>query len=498
MFRSSRKSRQQNFGYSSLEEKRLLAGDVSVVENVNLYLRGDNLDNQIEVVVAGDELRINGLDGTTINGQESFVVQGASVTESGVTFEGGLRGHFGSGHDNVEVRDVVFEAKSILYGGTGNDIIDVVDSQFLDGAVIQTFDGDDSVSTSGSHFEGDFYVFTLDGRDSVSSIDTSFNGKSIVVTGEHSDTIHSENNHYMGDVNLILSHNGNDEVQLVNPVVGENQLGVFLGNHDDTIGVDLTDASVDSTIRIAGQAGTDQSSGMTMSDEAAGNTSVFSIEKGELVYESAVGGVENVNSVERVYAEPSILDSDGNFTNTYSQQYAAAVVLETTQTIKQIEWSGAYQRDLFTDSLPDLGDNFVIEIIEDDGEPDTFDEFGRIQAFDPSSITKIEVGSASRVVAGEISYGEFGVKPVYDYTANIEFTMEAGKKYWVSIYTDLKREQAMNGDLWEWGSNRSLENVSPTTLFSGGFTQNESLWSQSESEGPVYAEYVEMDLRLRS
>jgi len=129
--KSNRKNRQRGFRYSSLEERRLLAGDVRVVENVNLYLRGDNLDNQIEIVVEDDELRINGLDGTTINGKDSFVVQGTSVTESGVTFEGGLRAHFGPGHDDVQVIDAIFESSSIVYGGTGDDNIDVVDSQFL-------------------------------------------------------------------------------------------------------------------------------------------------------------------------------------------------------------------------------------------------------------------------------------------------------------------------------------------------------------------------------
>ncbi len=503
MFKTSRDKGHRGFKYTSLEERRLLAGDVRVVENGNLYLRGDSLDNQVEVVVEGDELRINGLNGTTINGQESFTVQGTSVTKTGVTFEGGLRGHFGPGHDAVEVRDAVFESKSIIYGGTGDDSIALVDGQFLGGAVVQTYDGNDSISTLGSHFEGDFHAFTLDGQDSVSAIDSSFNGKSIVVTGEHSDTIHSENNQYMGDVNLILSLNGNDEVRLIDPVVGESQLGVFLGNHNDTIGVDLSDASVEGSIRIAGQAGVDQSSGMTMSDEVADSTMVFGVEKGELVFESAIGGIENVNYSQPSYTaiyDSSIYDS----TDTYSEQYATAVVLETTQTIGQIEWLGAYGRDIGArEGLPELDDSFVIEIFEGTVDPDDVDPYRALPPVDASSITRFEVGSANRIEVGELSFtdaDEPKTAPLYEYFTDIEYTMEAGKTYWVSIYTEVDGEQTAFGNTWGWGAG---EESSTHTLFNiGNASRNESMWSSSKAEGAKSLQRINvdiaMDLRLRS
>ena len=76
MFLKSNRCKRLN--YSSLEDRRLLAGNIRVVENVHLYIRGDQADNQFEVVVEGDQLQINGLDGTTINGEDSFVVAGAN------------------------------------------------------------------------------------------------------------------------------------------------------------------------------------------------------------------------------------------------------------------------------------------------------------------------------------------------------------------------------------------------------------------------------------
>ena len=110
---------------------------------------------------------------------------------------------------------------------------------------------------------------TLDGEDSVSLSDSKLSGDSIVVTGQGADSIQSEDNHYLGEVNLILPLEGNDTVELTNPVVGEYQLGVFLGNGDDTIHGDLTDSTIEGTIRIAGQAGVDQVPEFVMSEVAA-------------------------------------------------------------------------------------------------------------------------------------------------------------------------------------------------------------------------------------
>ena len=59
MFLKSHRCKRLN--YNSLEDRRLLAGNIRGVENVHLYIRGDQADNQFEVVVKGDQLQINGL-----------------------------------------------------------------------------------------------------------------------------------------------------------------------------------------------------------------------------------------------------------------------------------------------------------------------------------------------------------------------------------------------------------------------------------------------------
>ncbi len=485
--KSSRGRLQRPASYSSLEERRLLAGNVTVVEDGHLYIRGDQADNQFEVVVEDGQLRINGLDGTTINRKDSFVVSGATVTESGVSFEGGLRAHLGPGHDNFSVNDAVFESSSIIYGGSGDDTIDVVDSQFLDRTLIQTFDGSDNVSVSGSRFEGDFYAITLEGQDTVSSIDSAFEALSIVATGNHSDTIHSEGSHYMGEVNLLLGQNGGDKVQLTNPVVGQHQLGVFTGNHSDTIGLDLRDATVAGTIRVSGQAGTDHSSGMTMGDEIAEATTVVSVEKDAFVFQSQLGGIENVVkglNTARVPIESGTFEDDG--INSHIFQFATPVVLETTETIKQFDWSGTYARDNLSLGLPDLPDNFVIEVYEDagDGAPDL------------DSLVRFEVGGANRTAVGELDSQLYGKVPLYGFSAEAEYTMQAGTRYWVSIYTELAEGDGPNG--WQWSAGFSLDKTDET-LVNEGYNDAEINWRVAgPGSDPAIAQSTQMDLRLRA
>ena len=45
-----RKPKKSNLNYGFLEERNLLAGDVTVVEDGHLYIRGDEQSNQIQIV----------------------------------------------------------------------------------------------------------------------------------------------------------------------------------------------------------------------------------------------------------------------------------------------------------------------------------------------------------------------------------------------------------------------------------------------------------------
>ena len=431
------KKRNSLTSYRSLEDRRLLAGDVTVFESDHLYIRGDQADNQFEVVANGDQLEIKGLDGTTINGEDSYVVANTTVTESGVSFAGGLRAHLGPGHDDFAVRDAQFESLSVIYGGTGDDEVDIIDSRFMDRATIQTYDGNDSIAIDGSHFEDTFYAITLDGQDSVTMIDSMMAGNSIVLTGEHADSIHSDGTHYMGDVNLVLSLNGDDSVQLINPVVGEHQLGVFLGNGDDSIVGDLSEATIDGTIRIGGQGGVDEGS-MEMGETTGSNVSVGTVEEMRtLVFDNQADDSFN------------IISSQNTFFHTENLNFRTAddVQVAETQNVSQISWTGTYGGDLSQEfPEPYEVDDFTIEIYEGTSDVPVGDPIGSFNV--GNDVNRTDTGA---------TIGPLGMKKVYSYSADIDATLEAGKTYWVSIYGQVQDDVgggSIGGDFvtFQWAS----------------------------------------------
>ena len=476
---SLRSVRSRRLNYGSLEDRRLLAGNIRVVENVHLFIRGDAADNQFELVVDGDQLQINGLEGTTVNGKDSYVVEGATVTESGVTFEGGLRAHLGPGHDDFAITDAQFESLSIVYGGTGNDNIDLVDSVFSDKATFQTYEGDDSISVSESQFDDTFRAITLAGEDAVSLIDSRLNGDSIVATGHDSDSIHSQGNHYLGGVNLILPLDGNDTVQLTNPVVGEHQLGVFLGDGDDTINADLSAATVDGTISIGGQGGIDVSPEILIHEDVVSSVNVSTIEDLQ-VFDGGVGGAENIDT-----AFPSFFDEA---TNT-SQRFATPVLLNATETITTVEWTGAYNLEINGGPLSERNDRFVVEIFEgaEDGAPDS------------STSVRFEAGEANRSDSGVTGNGTFGDEyAIFDYSADIEFTAEAGKVYWISIYTLTDASENGGADTWAWGVGRDFSLFETVESASqNGFDDDWRIQVRNE-QVPFIRDFANLDIRLRN
>jgi hypothetical protein len=403
--------------YQSLEDRRLLAGNVIVFENLHLYIRGDSADNQIELVAEGDQLRINGLDGTTINFQDSYTIKGGTVTDSGIAFAGGLRANLGRGNDTLEVRDAQFEDFSIVYGGEGDDQIDLIDSHFSDQALVQTYYGDDSITTDGSQFDDIFWALTLDGEDTVTMLNTKLNGGSIVATGDHDDSIHSDGSHYLGDLNLILPLDGDDTVQLDNPVVGELQLGVYLGNGDDTILGDMSDATIDGTIQIGGQAGTDYAWDMNM----PGDSNVSMFVEYNLGYDSGTGGVSGVTGAFSM-----------SYFNSQTDNYRLAddIRVESTETFNRISWSGTYSGTK-TGEGPFEQDDFTIEIFEGNSIVPT-----------GTPIASFNVGNNvdRKLTDKEIPLTRGRTYPIFSYSADIDLTLESGKTYWISIWSATEDE----------------------------------------------------------
>ena len=387
--------RNRNLGYRSLEARQMLAGDVFALEwGDHLYVRGDAGDNQIELVVnQNGQMEIVGLENTTINGSsDPFVVSGSrsasGSTDADSFFEGGLRVNMGPGHDAINVTGSQFDDLSVIYGGTGDDSVNLVDNHFADRLTVQTFFGDDEVMVRDTTFEDAFYAFTLDGEDTVMLDSNTTHGDAVVVTGNHDDHVIVNSGVVLGDVNLVLTLDGSDRVEVINPNVGEAGLGVFTGDGQDHVTAEFLSGEVIGQVIVSGQEGHDIGQ-MTVGDQQRDAVFARSFE--------ADGDEGTIISGSDVEGSWWVFDRGDTTADADFQYRATAVEANETIQINSIDWVGSY----FGSEAPE-SDNFVIEIFQNEAiESVSATYFYRQPAGE--AIARFNVGNdANRIDTGEV------------------------------------------------------------------------------------------------
>ena len=269
--RTSRR-RSQTTSYGTLEGRRMLAGNVTVANTDNLFIRGDNSDNQIEIIGNDDgSISIIGKNGTTINGQSTpLSIAGKAIdgpfNNVRASYEFGLRANVGMGDDSVLVEGIEFNGSSIIYGGSGDDAVGIYQTNFLDRLVVQTFSGDDSVSIDTADVRQDLFILTLNGEDTVGIDNVQLEGDVFVVTGDNNDRIALRENSFFGDL-LVLSQNGNDYISLENNL-GRERTGIFSGDGNDEVSLDYSDGSRVRETIVGGQGNFDRIALFSTADQA--------------------------------------------------------------------------------------------------------------------------------------------------------------------------------------------------------------------------------------
>lgn len=193
--RTQKKSKQtRNLTVQPLEQRQLMAGDVSVTvsEYGNLRITGDGARNGVEVWQAAPGSNTWLVRGTSLGGSATRV-NGHSLVAAfpGVTND--LRIDLNGGSDKVVVRngivkddvviagdggsDKIYLSKMVikddlfitsdLVGGRGSDTISLVDTVVRDRSFIKTRGGNDKVSITRSQFRDDLNLDTGSGRDKV-------------------------------------------------------------------------------------------------------------------------------------------------------------------------------------------------------------------------------------------------------------------------------------------------------------------------------------------
>ena len=150
-----------------------------------------------------------------------------------------------------------------------------------------------------------------------------------------------------------------------------------------------------------------------------GFTLTVSASGDEIVYDNGAGGAGGTNTF--IFA-----DSD------FPQWMADDVTLGSTKTVTGVEWTGQYD---VPDNTPPATDDFTIAFFLGDviGGP-----FG-------APVAEFEVGNeVNRFDSGF----DFSGDDVYEFSADINFTMNAGTTYWIAIFDNTVGEN----DFFAWGA----------------------------------------------
>lgn len=236
--------------YSALEPRDLLAGNVQAfIANDLLWIVGDNQSNQVVFGRSGEEVRVMGQHGTTVNGGSHFTLQTGSrqVTrdvfimlqggddsinvQDGLRLTGSLTIFAGQGSDRVSLEDVhVFNNLSIVTGD-GNNYVAMQDVRVGSRLWLEGGSGADTFYLNRLDVRGGTHLKSGDGADSLEIIDSLFAHFVSMEMNGGDDTAIVEGSQFSGGWHTSLG-SGRDVLVLrgENQVTGEAAVGGQRGN----------------------------------------------------------------------------------------------------------------------------------------------------------------------------------------------------------------------------------------------------------------------------
>ncbi|WP_437203709.1 peptidylprolyl isomerase [Planctomicrobium sp. SH664] len=232
------------------EERVLLAGNVlASVTNGTLTLKGDLSNNSVQVEVKGGNVVVSGLDGTTINGQASFIaVTGATQ------LSGDLIADLGAGHDKLVLSDHLTVKGSVLIeDAVGNTTVGLNSVTVEKDLTIQTSAGTDSVSLEEVTIGGRARIHTGGAADLVALLKVEVAGSTQITTGGGSDGISLDECEFSGSVELRTA-SGDDTVHVRESTVA-GRFEMWAGTGNDF--VMFEDSTVSGQTRILLEKGND-------------------------------------------------------------------------------------------------------------------------------------------------------------------------------------------------------------------------------------------------
>ena len=220
--RRSQMARRQFLQIEVLEERSLLAGDVTTYNtNGYLYLYGDSQANNVSLTRVGTTgVQITPRDGTTINGSAN------PLTISNVS--AGLSAYLGDGNNVLELNgstttNLRMSGLTTILTGSGNDTVRFVNYSSGGGLLLYTGDGDDTISgaldpaaptitSGGLRVNGTTVINTGSGNDNLSLRNSAFNSAFRLDTGFGNDSVDIRNSELRSRSTVLYDISGNDSL----------------------------------------------------------------------------------------------------------------------------------------------------------------------------------------------------------------------------------------------------------------------------------------------
>ncbi len=226
------------FTLERLEDRRLLAGDVTVSLLDGVRIVGDDAANSLTIEVANGNVVVTGRGGTTVNGSNQ------PVTVSAGSIGTSLNVSLGNGHDSLRVIGVEVSGATEIAMGLGDDDVTIDGATFGQSVVIGSGAGDDVVRVLTSTISGDLSIYTTTGDDSIQVTGSTVGGNLKIFSGDGDDVVNLAGGSVAGDV-IVSGWYGNDgtlvESETIDGNVTLQARGSVAGNNFGNLPTDDND-----------------------------------------------------------------------------------------------------------------------------------------------------------------------------------------------------------------------------------------------------------------
>eukprot|EP00913_Durusdinium_trenchii_P028444 g26672.t1 len=175
----------------------------------DVALFGDAGDNEIAIEQMNNWVIVRGLNGTTVNGMNEYLISGLPFLQDDFLIQ------LGDGNDVVIFADGIQVSDDLrIDTGAGNDVVRLSNNRIVDDLIIDTGTGDDTILVSNCDILDDYGIFAGAGNNTVSVVDTRTSDDFVLHANNGNDTVTLLGNTTAGSSN-VETHGGNDTTEVL-------------------------------------------------------------------------------------------------------------------------------------------------------------------------------------------------------------------------------------------------------------------------------------------